>query len=60
MQIWAVPQAFGVPDYWSRAPTGQEFLLMCTIYLIEGAVGLMGWLENHETSTDVSLTFDLV
>ncbi|KAG0141765.1 hypothetical protein CROQUDRAFT_82912 [Cronartium quercuum f. sp. fusiforme G11] len=52
MQLWAVPQAFSDPDYWSRAPTGDEFLLICTIYLIEGAVGLMGWQENAQTSQD--------
>ncbi|KAH9820720.1 hypothetical protein DFH28DRAFT_884089, partial [Melampsora americana] len=53
MQLWAVPQAFGEHEHWSRSPTGDEFLLMCTIYLIEGAVGLMGWREDAQTTADL-------
>ncbi|KAI9601981.1 hypothetical protein KEM48_001271 [Puccinia striiformis f. sp. tritici PST-130] len=34
-------------------PTGEQFLLMCTTYLIEGAVGLMTWNDKMNFSPDL-------
>ncbi|KAG0148364.1 hypothetical protein CROQUDRAFT_41600, partial [Cronartium quercuum f. sp. fusiforme G11] len=50
LMIWGVPQAFNDSSYWTRFPTGQEFLTSCTIYVIEGAVGLMAWVEPDATT----------
>ncbi|MBW0514744.1 hypothetical protein O181_054459 [Austropuccinia psidii MF-1] len=53
MQFWGVPQASSVDQKFERTPSGQEFLLMCTMYLIEGAVGLMTWNDDLNLSSDL-------
>ncbi|KAI8453622.1 hypothetical protein BY996DRAFT_7144880 [Phakopsora pachyrhizi] len=53
MQIWGVPQAFKDESYWERPPTGVEFLLSCSLYVLEGAVGLVGWIENSDMSEEL-------
>ncbi|PLW09508.1 hypothetical protein PCANC_24192 [Puccinia coronata f. sp. avenae] len=55
MQIWGVPQANPPPNSATNfnVPTGEQFLLMCTIYIIEGAVGLMTWNEEMQFSPDL-------
>ncbi|KAA1116184.1 hypothetical protein PGT21_003779 [Puccinia graminis f. sp. tritici] len=52
MQFWGVPQAASANDK-NQVPTGEQFLLMCTIYIIEGAVGLMTWNEKMNFSPDL-------
>ena len=39
--VWAVPQAFGASEYWTRVPTGQEFLVECILSINHGALGLL-------------------
>ncbi|KAI7935110.1 hypothetical protein MJO29_016373 [Puccinia striiformis f. sp. tritici] len=53
MQIWGVPQANSVQNGVNQVPTGEQFLLMCTTYLIEGAVGLMTWNDKMNFSPDL-------
>lgn len=50
LMIWGIPQSFWDDSYWTRSPTGQEYLTSCTIYVIEGAVGLTAWEERSMTS----------
>ncbi|CAH7675120.1 expressed protein [Phakopsora pachyrhizi] len=35
------------------APTGDQFILICSIYLIEGSMGLMGWNENMRMTIEL-------
>lgn len=60
MQIWGVPQASKIQGDLGRGPTGQEFLLMCTIYIIEGAVGLMTWNDKMDFSPDLKKAFQTI
>jgi hypothetical protein len=59
MQFWGVPQAASANDK-NQVPTGEQFLLMCTIYIIEGAVGLMTWNDKMNFSPDVSHRLDYI
>ncbi|OAV91474.1 hypothetical protein PTTG_27953 [Puccinia triticina 1-1 BBBD Race 1] len=52
MQFWGVPQA-DCAQGGNQVPTGEQFLLMCTVYIIEGAVGLMTWNDKLDFSPDL-------
>ncbi|OCB91484.1 hypothetical protein A7U60_g1259 [Sanghuangporus baumii] len=41
--VWAVPQAFGGSEYWSRAPTGNEWLVESILSINHGATGIVPW-----------------
>lgn len=38
--VWAVPQAFGDSEYWSRVPTGEEFMVESVLSINHGGLGL--------------------
>ncbi|EGG10738.1 uncharacterized protein MELLADRAFT_93526 [Melampsora larici-populina 98AG31] len=58
LMIWGIPQSFWDDSYWTRSPTGQEYLTSCTIYVIEGAVGLMAWADGSMTPEQFDGTLD--
>ncbi len=37
--VWTVNQAFGGESFWSRPPTGKEFILQSVIAINHGALG---------------------
>jgi len=37
--IWAIPQAFGGSSYWSRMPTGREWVVQSLLAVTHGALG---------------------
>ena len=41
--VWTVPQAFGGEEYWSRAPTGNEYLVQSLLGVNHGALGIVAW-----------------
>ncbi|KAI0063004.1 hypothetical protein BV25DRAFT_1915735 [Artomyces pyxidatus] len=49
--VWTVPQGFGGSEYWSRAPTGAEWLVQNIISLNAGALGSISW--NDPTTDDI-------
>ncbi|KAH9969446.1 hypothetical protein BGW80DRAFT_1229704 [Lactifluus volemus] len=46
--VWTVPQGFGSTEYWSRTPTGAEFLAQIIIAVNGGARGSISW---HDPTT---------
>ncbi|KAI0263205.1 hypothetical protein BC834DRAFT_971486 [Gloeopeniophorella convolvens] len=49
--VWTVPQGFGGSEYWSRAPTGAEFLVETIVAVNAGARGSVSW--NDPTTPDI-------
>ncbi|KAH9175738.1 hypothetical protein EDB89DRAFT_279370 [Lactarius sanguifluus] len=43
--VWTVPQGFGSSEYWSRTPTGAEFLLQMIVAVNAGARGSVSWTD---------------
>ncbi|KAJ7721036.1 hypothetical protein B0H16DRAFT_1603583 [Mycena metata] len=43
--VWAVPQAFGGEEFWTRAPTGREFIIQAILSVNHGARGIMPWID---------------
>ncbi|KIJ65094.1 hypothetical protein HYDPIDRAFT_88888 [Hydnomerulius pinastri MD-312] len=45
--VWTVPQAFGGDpgDYWTRAPTGQEWVVATLMAVNHGALGVVPWID---------------
>ncbi|KAF8895871.1 hypothetical protein CPB84DRAFT_1963145 [Gymnopilus junonius] len=43
--IWAVPQAFGGEEFWTRVPTGREWLLQALLSINHKARGIMPWID---------------
>ena len=41
--IWTVPQGFGASEYWSRVPTGPEFVVENALAINHGARGSVSW-----------------
>lgn len=52
MTLWTVPQAFGESSWWPRQPTGSELLLMILISLNHGALGIVPWIYNAESTQE--------
>ncbi|KAH8989013.1 hypothetical protein EDB86DRAFT_3047515 [Lactarius hatsudake] len=44
-RVWTVPQGFGSQDYWSRTPTGAEFLVQMIVAINAGARGSVSWTD---------------
>jgi hypothetical protein len=42
--LWGVPQAFGGSEYWSRAPTAAEKVVLDMLFVNHGAKGLVAWM----------------
>ncbi|KAH0836408.1 hypothetical protein J3R83DRAFT_8009 [Lanmaoa asiatica] len=52
--VWSVPQAFGgVPgdNYWLRAPTGQEWVVITLLGINHGSLGAISW--SDPTPADI-------
>ncbi|KAI0311942.1 hypothetical protein OF83DRAFT_1219600 [Amylostereum chailletii] len=58
--VWTVPQGFGGAEfvrvlsprrYWSRAPTGEEWLVEAIVGINAGALGVVSW--NDPTTADI-------
>ncbi|KAJ7178063.1 hypothetical protein C8R46DRAFT_1075716 [Mycena filopes] len=49
--VWAVPQAFGGEEFWTRPPTGREFILQALLSVNHGARGIMPWIDP--TTADI-------
>ncbi|KAI0031802.1 hypothetical protein K488DRAFT_71145 [Vararia minispora EC-137] len=49
--VWTVPQGFGGSSYWSRAPTGAEWLVEAIVGINAGALGVVSW--NDPTPADI-------
>ncbi|KAJ7201038.1 hypothetical protein GGX14DRAFT_658778 [Mycena pura] len=43
--LWAVPQAFGGDEFWTRPPTGREFAVQVILSVNHGARGIMPWID---------------
>ncbi|KAF9644703.1 hypothetical protein BDM02DRAFT_3181472 [Thelephora ganbajun] len=49
--IWTVSQAFGGSSYWSRVPTGKEWVVQSLLAVTHGALGIIPWTDP--TSGDI-------
>ena len=65
--LWGVPQAFGGSEYWSRAPTAAEEVVLDMLFVNHGAKGLVAWtfpttMELQEITSQLAkvLTMDQV
>ncbi|KAJ7672563.1 hypothetical protein DFH06DRAFT_1176750 [Mycena polygramma] len=52
--VWAVPQAFGGEEFWTRPPTGREFAIQVILSVNHGARGIMPWIDP--TTADIKDT----
>ncbi|KAH8114960.1 hypothetical protein DFH11DRAFT_1877283 [Phellopilus nigrolimitatus] len=52
--VWGVPQAFGGEEYWSRPPTGKEWLVEGVLSINHGATGIVPWIDP--TPADIKET----
>ncbi|KAJ7625105.1 hypothetical protein DFH06DRAFT_1229887 [Mycena polygramma] len=52
--VWAVPQAFGGEEFWTRPPTGREFAIQVILSINHGARGIMPWIDP--TAADIKGT----
>ncbi|KAF7366728.1 hypothetical protein MSAN_00930900 [Mycena sanguinolenta] len=43
--LWAVPQAFGGEEFWTRPPSGREFATQVILSVNHGARGIMPWID---------------
>ncbi|KAI0354196.1 hypothetical protein OH77DRAFT_1426229 [Trametes cingulata] len=50
--MWTVPQGFGADEYWSRIPTGKEFVVQSVLAINHGALGVVSW--NAPTTADIT------
>ena len=50
--MWTVPQGFGGSGFWSRVPTGKEFVVQSVLAINHGALGVVSW--NAPTTDDVT------
>ncbi|KAF8208179.1 hypothetical protein K438DRAFT_2012988 [Mycena galopus ATCC 62051] len=51
--VWAVPQAFGGEEFWTRPPTGREFAIQVILSVNHGARGIMPWIDP--TPADIKI-----
>ncbi|KAI6013051.1 hypothetical protein BKA83DRAFT_685024 [Pisolithus microcarpus] len=49
--VWTVPQAFGESQYWTRRPTGEEWVVETILGINHGALGVVPWADP--TSNDI-------
>ena len=48
--VWAVPQAFGGNEWWTREPNAKEVRAMTYMALISGATGIQYFIRNEPNS----------
>jgi len=41
--VWTVPQGFGTEEYWTRNPTGEEFVVQSIVGINHGGLGVVSW-----------------
>ncbi|KAI0742968.1 hypothetical protein C8Q80DRAFT_1221302 [Daedaleopsis nitida] len=56
--IWTVPQGFGGDSYWSRVPTGKEFIVQSVLAINHGALGVVSW--NAPTTAELTASAALL
>ncbi|KAF8628579.1 hypothetical protein AX17_005975 [Amanita inopinata Kibby_2008] len=49
--VWTVPQGFGNETYWTRYPTGQEFVVESIVGINHGGLGVVAW--DDPTTSDI-------
>ncbi|KZT00619.1 uncharacterized protein LAESUDRAFT_533884 [Laetiporus sulphureus 93-53] len=49
--LWTVPQGFGAAQYWSRYPTGPEFIVQSVLAINHGGMGVVSW--DAPTTDDI-------
>jgi hypothetical protein len=49
--VWTVPQGFGNNTYWTREPTGEEWVVEAIVGINHGGLGVVSW--NDPTPTDI-------
>ncbi|EJU00465.1 hypothetical protein DACRYDRAFT_109183 [Dacryopinax primogenitus] len=54
LTTWHVPQGFGSSEYWAVTPTGQEWLVQCTLAINHGARAIVPWVEPTTSSIENS------
>ncbi|KAG1829367.1 hypothetical protein EV424DRAFT_1382491 [Suillus variegatus] len=45
--VWTVPQAFGSAQYWTRTPTGEEWVVQSIMGINQGALGVVPWVDPN-------------
>jgi hypothetical protein len=45
--VWTVPQAFGSAQYWTRTPTGEEWVVQSIMGINQGALGVIPWVDPN-------------
>lgn len=45
--VWTVPQAFGTAQYWTRTPTGEEWVVQSIMGINQGALGVVPWVDPN-------------
>ncbi|KDQ56015.1 hypothetical protein JAAARDRAFT_158780 [Jaapia argillacea MUCL 33604] len=56
--VWTVPQAFGNDEYWTRTPTGPEFLVQSILAINHGARGVIPW--DYPTTSPINSSASLL
>ncbi|KAG6853847.1 hypothetical protein C0991_000841 [Blastosporella zonata] len=56
--IWTVPQAFGNESYWTRYPTGREFVVQSILGINHGGLGVVSW--DDPTTFDIKSSASLL
>ncbi|KAG6826892.1 hypothetical protein H0H92_013998 [Tricholoma furcatifolium] len=56
--VWTVPQGFGNESYWTRYPTGKEFVVQSILGLNHGALGVVSW--DDPTTPDIKSSASLL
>ncbi|KIL64609.1 hypothetical protein M378DRAFT_105956 [Amanita muscaria Koide BX008] len=49
--VWTVPQGFGNSQFWTREPTGKEFVVESVLAINHGALGVVSW--NDPTTSEI-------
>ncbi|KAJ3558919.1 hypothetical protein NM688_g643 [Phlebia brevispora] len=49
--VWTAPQAFGDNTYWTRYPTGQEYVVQTVLGINHGGLGSLAW--DDPTTDDI-------
>jgi hypothetical protein len=49
--VWTVPQGFGNETYWTRYPTGEEWVVQSIMGINHGGLGVVSW--DDPTSDDI-------
>ncbi|KAI0087549.1 hypothetical protein BDY19DRAFT_994867 [Irpex rosettiformis] len=56
--VWTVPQAFGGSSYWTRTPSGKEYVVQAVLGINHGGLGVVAW--NDPTTPDIKASSSLL